>query len=137
MFDEGLDYRTIVRRVIYGADLGTIADTDPPLLARISGDGLELHFPTGIHAFQRNSIIPQFSDLRDSVKLFLRLGARPGGVLEEHVAIMAQIKDTSQAPPFKCILRANHSEVFIGNTKASAANRSVTNGFVDHFAITR
>jgi hypothetical protein len=67
VFGEGFDYQAIVHRVIYHDDLGTVVHTDPPLFARVSGDRLELHGPTGLHALQRNFIIPQFAGLRDSV----------------------------------------------------------------------
>jgi hypothetical protein len=71
------------------------------------------------------------------VELFLRPRAQPGGVLEEQVVIVAQIEDTSQVQLFNGILRANHSEVLIQNRRAGAANQIVTNGFVNHLAITR
>jgi hypothetical protein len=107
------------------------------LLARVSGDGLELYCLTGLHVFQRNLIIPQFSDVRDSVELFLRSGTRPGGVLGEHFAAVAQIEDTSQIQLFIGTLWANHSEALIQNTRESTANQSVTNSFANHLAITK
>jgi hypothetical protein len=65
VFDERIDHRTIIHRVIYHDDLGTVVHTDPPLLARVSSDGLELHCPTELHVFQRTLIISRFSDLRE------------------------------------------------------------------------
>jgi hypothetical protein len=96
-FDETPDYRTFVHRIIYNDYLGTIPRTDPPLRSHLFGDGLELNCPMRVYTFKRNVAIPKLCDLRESLKLFLRSGARPGGAPEENVEIVVQIRETSQA----------------------------------------
>jgi hypothetical protein len=90
-FDETLDSRTVIHRTICNDDLGTIAHIDPPLIARVFGDGLELKCLMWVHTFQRYVAIPKLCDLRESVRLFLWSGARPGGLLEEYVEIMSRL----------------------------------------------
>jgi hypothetical protein len=89
---------------------------------RVFGDGLEFNCPMVVHTFQRNVTIPKVCDLRESVELFLWSGAWPDEVLEEHVEVVAQIQETSQAQRYKSVLRVNCSEVLLQNTKESADN---------------
>jgi hypothetical protein len=69
-----------------------------------SNDDYALNCPIGIQTFTGDSsILPGFS-LKGCTDLFLRCGARSGGILEDHAKTIAQLRETPRSIVLKGLL---------------------------------
>jgi hypothetical protein len=130
-FDATLDYQTVVHRIVYRDDLGTTFHTDPPPLLMLSNGDHALNCPIGVHTFTRNSSILPGSSLEECTDLFLRCGARSGGILEKHVTMIAQLRETPRSIVLKGLLVSQSVPLLVENTRASSTHPIVRTSFAN------
>jgi hypothetical protein len=130
-FDPTLDYRTVVHRIVYRDDLGTTFHTDPPPLLMRFNDDYALNCPIGMHTFTRNSSILPGSSLEECTDLFLLRGARSGGILENLVKMIAQLRETPCFIVLKDLLLSPSIPVLVENTRANSTQHIVSTSFVN------
>jgi hypothetical protein len=131
-FDATLDYRTVVYRIVYRGDLGTIFHTDAPPLLMHSNDDYTLNCPIGVHTFTRNLSIPLGSSLEECIDPFLRCGARSGGILDKHVKMITQLRETPRFIVLKGLLVSQSVPAFVENTRTSPTHPTISTSFAKH-----
>jgi hypothetical protein len=130
-FDATPDYRRVVHQIVFRHDLGTTFHTDPPLLRVRSNDDYALNYPIGLHTFTRNSSILPGSSLEECTDLSLCCGARSGGILENHVKMIAQLREPPRSIVLKGLLVSQSVPVRVENTRPSPTHPIVSTSFAN------
>jgi hypothetical protein len=136
-FNKTIDYRTEIRRIGYGDEIGTILHSTLPPLARHPKDKLELNCPMGFHCLPRTSRVCEPTEFAEAFDLFLRSGAFPGGALEDHVTLIAHIRIFNENAMVKGMLIAGRSIVLVQNTKASSTCRISAEALSNHLRLVK